>query len=41
MYGMPFAAPRVRENRWRAPQPVKQWKGCPRARKPAERVQGP
>ena len=23
--GIPFAAPRVRENRWRAPQPVAHW----------------
>lgn len=26
-YGIPFAAPPVRGNRWRAPQPVKPWKG--------------
>lgn len=25
--GIPFAAPPVRENRWRAPQPVKPWAG--------------
>lgn len=25
--GVPFAAPPVRENRWRAPQPVKSWAG--------------
>src|SRR5487761_392528 len=26
-YGIPFAAPPVRQNRWRAPQPVKPWQG--------------
>ncbi len=26
-FGVPFAAPPVRENRWREPQPVKAWKG--------------
>ena len=26
-YGIPFAAPPVRQNRWRAPQPVKPWEG--------------
>jgi para-nitrobenzyl esterase len=25
--GIPFAAPPIRENRWRAPQPVKPWSG--------------
>jgi para-nitrobenzyl esterase len=26
-FGVPFAAPPVRENRWRAPQPVTPWAG--------------
>lgn len=26
-YGLPFAAPPVRQNRWRAPQPVQPWQG--------------
>jgi para-nitrobenzyl esterase len=26
-YGIPFAAPPVRQNRWRAPQPVQPWQG--------------
>ncbi len=40
-FGIPFAAPPVRENRWRAPQPVKPWKGVLTAnRKQAECVQG-
>lgn len=26
-FGIPFAAPPIRENRWRAPQPVKPWDG--------------
>ncbi len=26
-YGIPFAAPPVRQNRWRSPQPVKPWHG--------------
>jgi para-nitrobenzyl esterase len=26
-YGIPFAAPPVRQNRWRAPQPVEPWRG--------------
>ncbi|MBW8853429.1 MAG: carboxylesterase family protein, partial [Bradyrhizobium sp.] len=26
-FGIPFAAPPIRENRWRAPQPVKAWAG--------------
>ena len=26
-YGIPFAAPPVRQNRWRAPRPVKPWQG--------------
>lgn len=40
-FGIPFAAPPVRENRWRAPQPVKPWNGVYTAdRKQAECVQG-
>jgi para-nitrobenzyl esterase len=40
-FGIPFAAPPVRENRWRAPQPVTPWQGVLTAnRKPAECVQG-
>jgi para-nitrobenzyl esterase len=40
-FGIPFAAPPVRENRWRAPQPVAAWPGVLTAnRKPAECVQG-
>ena len=40
-FGLPFAAPPIRENRWRAPQPVAPWKGKLTAnRKPAECVQG-
>jgi para-nitrobenzyl esterase len=39
--GIPFAAPPVRENRWREPQPVTPWTGVYTAtRKPAECVQG-
>lgn len=39
-FGIPFAAPPVRENRWRAPQPVKAWDGVLTATKmPAECVQ--
>ncbi len=26
-FGIPFAAPPIRENRWRAPQPVQPWEG--------------
>jgi para-nitrobenzyl esterase len=38
--GVPFAAPPVRENRWRAPQPVVPWTGVWTAnRKPAECLQ--
>ena len=29
--GVPFAAPPVRQNRWRAPQPVAKWKGVRQA----------
>jgi para-nitrobenzyl esterase len=40
-FGVPFAAPPVRGNRWRAPQPVTPWQGVLTAnRKPAECVQG-
>jgi para-nitrobenzyl esterase len=40
-FGIPFAAPPVRENRWRAPQPVAPWQGVLTAnRKPAQCVQG-
>ena len=40
-FGIPFAAPPVRENRWRAPQPVTPWPGVLTAnRKPPECVQG-
>lgn len=38
--GIPFAAPPLRENRWRAPQPVHPWKGIWTAnRKPTECLQ--
>jgi para-nitrobenzyl esterase len=40
-FGVPFAAPPIRENRWRAPQPVVPWEGVLTAnRLPAECVQG-
>ena len=40
-FGIPFAAPPIRENRWRGPQPVKPWDGVLTAnKKPAECVQG-
>jgi hypothetical protein len=40
-FGIPFAAPPIRENRWRPPQSVTPWKGILTAdRKPAECVQG-
>src|SRR5215204_1819771 len=40
-FGIPFAAPPIRENRWRAPQPVTAWQGVLTAnRKPAQCVQG-
>jgi len=40
-FGIPFAAPPIRENRWRAPQPVAPWVGVLTAnRLPAECVQG-
>ena len=29
--GIPFAAPPVGENRWRAPQPAKDWNGVLKA----------
>lgn len=39
-FGIPFAAPPLRENRWREPQPVTRWSGVLTAtRKPAECVQ--
>jgi len=39
-FGIPFAAPPLRENRWRAPQPVVPWDGVWTAnRMPAECVQ--
>ena len=39
-FGVPFAAPPLRENRWRAPQPVVPWDGVWTAnRKPAECLQ--
>src|SRR5690554_1262081 len=31
IYGIPFAAPPVGENRWRAPQPAKDWEGVYKA----------
>jgi para-nitrobenzyl esterase len=38
--GIPFAAPPIRENRWRAPQPVQRWDGVLTAnRMPAECLQ--
>lgn len=40
-FGIPFAAPPIRENRWRAPQPVKPWSGVLNADTPrAECFQG-
>jgi len=40
-FGIPFAVPPIRENRWRAPQPVTPWDGVLTAnRKPAACVQG-
>src|SRR6478736_1367184 len=40
-FGIPFAAPPIRENRWRAPQPVMPWQGVLTANKlPPECVQG-
>jgi len=41
-FGIPFAAPPIRQYRWREPQPVKPWTGVYTANKmPAECVQGP
>jgi para-nitrobenzyl esterase len=34
-FGVPFAAPPVRELRWKAPQPVKRWSGIYHANRPA------
>ncbi len=40
-FGIPFAAPPILDNRWRAPQPVKSWDGVLTANeKKAECVQG-
>jgi para-nitrobenzyl esterase len=40
-FGVPFASPPIRENRWREPQPVKAWQGVWTANlKRAECVQG-
>ena len=40
-FGIPFAAPPIRENRWRAPQPVAPWQGVLTAnRLPPQCVQG-
>ena len=40
-YGIPFAAPPIRQYRWREPQPVKAWTRIYTANKmPAECVQG-
>jgi len=40
-FGIPFAAPPIRQYRWREPQPVKPWAGIYTANKmPAECVQG-
>jgi para-nitrobenzyl esterase len=40
-FGIPFAAPPIRQYRWREPQPVKSWAGVYTANKmPAECVQG-
>lgn len=32
-FGIPFAAPPIRENRWREPQPVQPWEGVLTANK--------